>query len=392
MDGPPVGNRWFKVNLHVHGEGNDPAEIVRQAREAKIDLLAVTDHQSFDYCDAVIAAAGIAIRSLTVLPGIEVTSHEGVHVLAVFPQCYGAAERTRLLGWLEITGGGDTKIASSKNLLDIFEKARAEGGIVIVPHPFTAGIGMLDSARKLSTKVQWLESGHVGLIQISEDKVQYVHCDEEGNWINRYVLSSANRDQIRSTNYCLAPFSRSDSHKPEEIADGCSWFRMVEPTVEGLKQVCCEPRSRISRTLPPASSNDAILAMRVTGGYSDGLCYCRQVKVLDRAAGDSEPVSIVKIGPDPVFGRVWQKTGMGEIIGGLASVRRHGFHLERAVYLSVLHRLFVSGSDRAAEAWKENYRIPRAEQLALQQLYRAMAWLGEEIGQGRWALRDARRI
>ena len=114
-----------------------------------------------------------------------------------------------------------------------------------------------------------------------------------------------------------------------------------------------------------------------------GLRYCHRVKVLDaHAAGETQPVSITKIGPDLVFGRLWQAMGMGEIIGSLASVRRHGFDLERAVYLSVLHRLFVSGSDRAAEAWKENYRIPGAEDLALQHLYRAMAWLGEEIGKG----------
>jgi hypothetical protein len=48
----------------------------------------------------------------------------------------------------------------------------------------------------------------------------------------------------------------------------------------------------------------------------------------------------------------------------------------------VLHRLFASGSDRAAERWRESYRIPGTEELALQHLYRAMAWLGEEIGQG----------
>ncbi len=41
----------------------------------------------------------------------------------------------------------------------------------------------------------------------------------------------------------------------------------------------------------------------------------------------------------------------------LAAERCYGFDLERAVYLTVLHRLFVSGSDRAAEAWKENYHI-----------------------------------
>ncbi|MGB8711445.1 MAG: IS1634 family transposase [Methyloceanibacter sp.] len=113
-----------------------------------------------------------------------------------------------------------------------------------------------------------------------------------------------------------------------------------------------------------------------------GLRYCRQVKVLDaHAAGESEPVSIRKIGPELVFGRLWQEMGIAEIISRLAAKRRYGFDLERAVYLTVLHRLFASGSDRAAEAWKENYCIPGAEQLELQHLYRAMAWLGEETGE-----------
>jgi len=113
-----------------------------------------------------------------------------------------------------------------------------------------------------------------------------------------------------------------------------------------------------------------------------GLRYCRQVKVLDaHAAGETEPVSIMKIGPELVFGRLWQEMGIAEIISRLAAKRRYGFDLERAVYLTVLHRLFASGSDRAAEAWKENYCIPGAEQLELQHLYRAMAWLGEETGE-----------
>ena len=45
-----------------------------------------------------------------------------------------------------------------------------------------------------------------------------------------------------------------------------------------------------------------------------------------------------------------------------------------------LHRLFVSGSDRAAERWKECHRIPGAEALELHQLCRAMVFLGAPIG------------
>jgi len=45
----------------------------------------------------------------------------------------------------------------------------------------------------------------------------------------------------------------------------------------------------------------------------------------------------------------------------------------------VLHRLFASGSDRAAERWREDYLIPGTEALDLHHLYRAMAFLGQEI-------------
>src|SRR5919205_3751952 len=55
------------------------------------------------------------------------------------------------------------------------------------------------------------------------------------------------------------------------------------------------------------------------------------------------------------------------------------FAAERAVFATVLHRLFVSGSDRACERWIEDYAIPGVDGLALHHLYRAMAWLGEEL-------------
>jgi hypothetical protein len=111
-----------------------------------------------------------------------------------------------------------------------------------------------------------------------------------------------------------------------------------------------------------------------------GLRFSEKLRVLDaHAAGKTKAVSVTRIGPDLVFGRLWEKLSFAQIVGELAAKRRHGFDLERAVYLTVLHRLFASGSDRAAEVWKENYRIPGAEGICLHHLYRTMGWLGEAI-------------
>ena len=86
-----------------------------------------------------------------------------------------------------------------------------------------------------------------------------------------------------------------------------------------------------------------------------------------------------RIGPPLAFERLWHDTGCRAVIEDLAAERGFGFSLERACFLTVLHRLMVSGSDRSADAWREDYRIEGTEELALHHLYRAMGWLGEEL-------------
>jgi Transposase DDE domain len=111
-----------------------------------------------------------------------------------------------------------------------------------------------------------------------------------------------------------------------------------------------------------------------------GLRHCEAFAVLDaQAAGQMEPVSVRRLGPDLVFGRLWQESGLPEVLRALLKGRRYDFDVERAIYLTVLHRLFARGSDRAAERWRQNYLIPGTEKLELHQLYRAMAFLGEEV-------------
>jgi transposase len=89
----------------------------------------------------------------------------------------------------------------------------------------------------------------------------------------------------------------------------------------------------------------------------------------------------VRIGPVLVFERLWQQMGLPKIFQGLLAERKFEFDVERAVFLTVLHRLFASGSDRAAEVWRRKYAIAGVEALQLHHLYRAMAYLGEPLGE-----------
>jgi len=85
------------------------------------------------------------------------------------------------------------------------------------------------------------------------------------------------------------------------------------------------------------------------------------------------------VGPPLIFQRLWQECGIDRVLSGLLRDRHFEFPVERAVFLTVLHRLVAPGSDRAAEKWKQDYAISGAEELALHQLYRAMAWLGDPL-------------
>ena len=100
------------------------------------------------------------------------------------------------------------------------------------------------------------------------------------------------------------------------------------------------------------------------------------------AKGQLPTITTRRIGPALIFERLWRETGCRRAIEGLLDGRRFEFDVERAVFLTVLHRLFAPGSDRAADKWKADYQIDGCEPLQLHHLYRAMAWLGEELPHG----------
>lgn len=87
----------------------------------------------------------------------------------------------------------------------------------------------------------------------------------------------------------------------------------------------------------------------------------------------------VTIGPSIIFERLWKETGIKKAIQHLLIDRRFEFNVERAIFLTVLHRLMVSGSDRFCERWRRDYSVNGTEQLDLHHLYRAMTFLGEEV-------------
>lgn len=97
-------------------------------------------------------------------------------------------------------------------------------------------------------------------------------------------------------------------------------------------------------------------------------------------SGKSEvKADAVTIGPALIFERLWKELGIDQVIHERLAGRRFEFDVERAIFLTVFHRLFVSGSDRSCERWRRDYAVTGVEGLSLHHMYRAMAFLGEPL-------------
>ena len=101
------------------------------------------------------------------------------------------------------------------------------------------------------------------------------------------------------------------------------------------------------------------------------------IHALDEDADGTLSVAILRVGGPMLFGKLWERLGIAEVLGGLLKERAFEFPVERAVFVAALHRLFVSRSDRDCASWMTDYDIPGADGLDLHHFYRAMAWLGE---------------
>ena len=103
------------------------------------------------------------------------------------------------------------------------------------------------------------------------------------------------------------------------------------------------------------------------------------INALDEDTDGALSASAKRIGGPLLHGKIWERLGIGDVLGDLLRDRAFEFAVERAVFVATLHRIFVSGSDRDCSSWMEDYDIAGSDGLDLHHFYRAMAWLGEEM-------------
>jgi len=229
----------FRADLHVHTVLSPCAEvemipplIVQKALELNIDLIAITDHNASANVAAVQKAA--AGSTLKVLPGMEVQTHEDVHLLCLFEnlselenwQTAVNASLPETLNHAEFFGeqyivdeNGDYIQTETRMLLtstrfsidDVFEQVNTLGGLVIPAHVDRSSYGLFPTLGLLAD--QWPILGFE---------------------ISRHTTPQKARATFPSMgNYPL--IQSGDVHRLDEFL-GSTIFTLTEPTLNEIRK------------------------------------------------------------------------------------------------------------------------------------------------------------
>lgn len=304
-----AGARFYRCALQVNPQSysgqfqnqpgtGQPAEhaeaVVRKAAELDVPVLAVTDHNSISGIQAFRDAA--ASHGIHVLPGFELTSSEGIHVLCIYPE--GTDDRVLVLrlGGFGIERPDSSSQTASKSFAEILVSVREQGGVAVAAHA-TADKGLL-TALQGQARIQAWQNNDLLAVQIpgSVDdlplKFREIVQDRNADY---------RRDRSAGARLAVAVVNAGDVATAADLTKPgatCS-IKMAEVSVEGLRQAFLDPDSRIRlNSDPPHHERAELVSLKWEGGFLDGMEICfnpgLNVLVGGRGAGKSAIVESLR--------------------------------------------------------------------------------------------------
>jgi len=236
------GARWWKCDLHAHtpasedyGHGADQTALrKRSAREwlldhmtAGLDCVAVTDHNSGAWIDRLKdeledleRERPDGFRPLRLFPGVEISVHGGIHILAVFGADRSTADIDTLLGAVGYEGTkGQSDGVTGKAFSRVAAIIAENGGLAIPAHvDRDKGLFQLTG----ETLKQALDSDDVAAMEL---------CDPTFEKPGLYGELKLGWTEIVGSD-SHHPAMRGPSHFP---GSHFTWVKMGAPTIEGLR-------------------------------------------------------------------------------------------------------------------------------------------------------------
>ncbi len=271
----PAGAKYFRCALQVNpfrylennrgedhglGEKEYNSQLIRKCEELQIKVIAVTDHNHVGAIDEIRKKAESS--DIIILPGFEVSSAEGVHILCIFNENKKIDVLERYLGDLGIHTTSPSTKNSTEPFSKILHKVQTEwDGICVAAHITNNG-GLLRILTGEARINAWKDSNLYA--------VQIPGSIDDLKQADRQIILNKNIDYKRTRK--IAVVNASDVGIPEDLesVQTSTYIKMSFPGVEGLRQAFLDPDSRIrllSEKVPPEHTE--FIALNWEGGFLD---------------------------------------------------------------------------------------------------------------------------
>lgn len=272
------GAKWWKFDFHNHtpksndfGKGDaahmaiSPENWLLMYMNAGIDCVAITDHNSGEWIDALKVALTTmensdpkptGYRKLFLFPGVEISASGNIHILALFDPNAGTAEVQTLLGAVRFPAAhiGTTEAVSPDSVEDVINAIHAAGAVAIPAH--------VDKP-----------SGLFSLTGFTFTQT----IKTEGLLAIEVVDKAADKPELyRQSKLQLAEVIGTDSHIAAQVGTNFTWVKMGEPSLDALKLAFHDREDGIIRkeeiTVNPNSVSNRyfIKSLTVSNGFKAG--------------------------------------------------------------------------------------------------------------------------
>jgi PHP family Zn ribbon phosphoesterase len=277
------GAVFLRADLQVHTpldpafpprpQPSDPSsrmELARRylgaAKERGIELLGITEHNDVSWIDELRRAAKEV--GLHLLPGFEVESAEGVHVLCLFDPETSVSRLEEVLVGLGLTRSKREKqrleLRTTQHFGDLLEFIQGDAGGICVAAHIESDKGLLAALRQGARVDVWKTEALLAA-QTAKPPAEIT----SGN--GRIVRGEdPTYERQRLPAYVLT----SDCRSIEAIGTVSTWIKMDSVGVSGLRQAFLDPESRIAYEDPAERREGArLLAVAWDGDFLSGVRF-----------------------------------------------------------------------------------------------------------------------
>lgn len=316
-----AGAKFHAADLHVHTPASrdmapkwrqeTPDAVVQFALANDLSIIAVTDHNSADWCDQVAAAA--MGTPLHVFPGVELSTKHG-HLLAIFEK---GTPASNIREFLVVAGfpaarQGDLDAASPEDMHKLAQMVDDRGGIAIAAH-VESNNGLMKFT--VNDERQRVYACHqLRAVEIGDPARRAVFQEGQRSGYSRRVACVMSSD-------CVAP--GGSTHELDAIGSRFTMLKMDEVSIAGLRQALCDPQVRIRLPGDGDPQPAAVIeGLWVSGGFLDAqhLRFSDNLTCLIGATGSGKSLATELLR----FG-LGQQATIAKIAGEVASLLSSNF-------------------------------------------------------------------